>query len=342
MSFEDLPVEVLYLLVTEYLHPVLYYNLKKTCRFLHNYLSRGDIREKMKKKFDHRITAGQFTTFIDGDRCEYYFDNGNYQSYWRKKKQSFQGHPAIIDKYGVEWYHQDNLHSFNGQPAKIICEPTSVTYFYKNNGNSLSGDNPSFLVYYKTGNRHYEWSSGGIRWKVYDYLPENNEFRITTYLHGSIHSYNGEPSIIRCVDNFVSLKWHKMGKICSFDGNPSSIEIFYGHHQIQKTWHNQDGELERLDGPAFVMTFEGGSLEKWYCRGVLESFDDQPAIINKGKHYYMVEYYQNGHRHRNDGPAVVEVRDIRGNDKKWWRSTDLRWYRYDVEIGRNFYWDEIG
>jgi hypothetical protein len=72
-------------------------------------------------------------------------------------------------------------------------------------------------------------------------------------------------------------------------------------------WRNKDGQLHRLDGPAFE--YSNGS-KLWYKDGELHRLDG-PAIelVNGDK-----EWFQRGKKHRIDGPAIQW-----GNgETEWW------------------------
>jgi hypothetical protein len=74
-----------------------------------------------------------------------------------------------------------------------------------------------------------------------------------------------------------------------------------------KRWRNKNGELHRLDGPAF----EGANGGKyWYLNGVLHR-EGGPAVerVNGDK-----EWWLNGVLHREGGPAV----ELASGYKRWY------------------------
>ena len=95
-----------------------------------------------------------------------------------------------------------------------------------------------------------------------------------------------------------------------------------------KRWRNKNGELHRLDGPAF----EGAGGKRWYLNGVLHR-EGGPAVERaSGKYWYLngrchreggpaierasghKEWYLNGRLHREGGPAV----EYSNGGKEWW------------------------
>jgi hypothetical protein len=72
-------------------------------------------------------------------------------------------------------------------------------------------------------------------------------------------------------------------------------------------WHNEKGELHRVDGPA--CEYASGT-KCWYLNGQLHRVDG-PAIerANGDK-----EWWLNGRLHRVNGPAIEHVNGV----KEWW------------------------
>lgn len=72
-------------------------------------------------------------------------------------------------------------------------------------------------------------------------------------------------------------------------------------------WFNDDGELHRLDGPAFVGS--DGS-KSWWLHGKCHRLNNPALIFTSGSK----SYYQNGVLHRLDGPAM----ELSNGDAEWY------------------------
>ena len=84
----------------------------------------------------------------------------------------------------------------------------------------------------------------------------------------------------------------------------SFLRIDYNGNKI---WENKNGELHRLDGPAYE---DLNGTKEWHQNGKLHRLDG-PAIegTNGDK-----RWYQNGRLHRSDGPAIERSKGI---GKEW-------------------------
>lgn len=86
---------------------------------------------------------------------------------------------------------------------------------------------------------------------------------------------------------------------------------------IRETWYNTDGQIHRNNGPAVTETFaETGDIysQHWCVNGVRHR-ENAPAretyFEGKSRAESIIEYYQNGVLHREDGPALLS-RDLEG------------------------------
>lgn len=80
----------------------------------------------------------------------------------------------------------------------------------------------------------------------------------------------------------------------------------------RETWYNQDGLIDRPNGPArIVMNQLDEKLpmkHEWYVDGVRHR-DDGPAVVKYNLHgdVQREEWFHKGRLHRVDGPAIYEV-----------------------------------
>lgn len=150
---------------------------------------------------------------------------------------------------------------------------------------------------------------------------------------GKLHSYSGNPAVIRFYDIVYHEEWYNHGKLTNKKDGPAAItrvrSVFnddgtdtyedVGMH-VSKCWADE-GKLYRVNS-----VFKGDT--DWHSRSdsiktyringrgtkELHSFDDKPAICNitdidssnYGKIRFL-EWYYHGRLHRKGLPAVIEV-----------------------------------
>lgn len=80
-----------------------------------------------------------------------------------------------------------------------------------------------------------------------------------------------------------------------------------------EVWHDANGELHRLDGPAMIDPND--LVEYWYLHGK-QHRNGGPAVENKllPGHLAPAEWWRHGERHRTDGPALVNLPGM----PQWW------------------------
>ncbi len=90
--------------------------------------------------------------------------------------------------------------------------------------------------------------------------------------------------------------------------NPNGRTVF--NDRSGEIWR-KNGEIHRLDGPAFSIVTKYGINQEWYKDGKHHN-ENGPAIIdhNIGTTAWMIE----GKYHRSDGPAVITK-----TGKYYWR-----------------------
>jgi hypothetical protein len=76
-----------------------------------------------------------------------------------------------------------------------------------------------------------------------------------------------------------------------------------------KRWRNESNKLDRLNGPA-VEWVDGDKVEEWYQNGKRHRLDGPAVTFKNGEKQWWV----NGLIHREDGPAVVFPEGI----NQWW------------------------
>ena len=81
-----------------------------------------------------------------------------------------------------------------------------------------------------------------------------------------------------------------------------------------KVWRNKQGQLHRLDGPAFE---HADGTKRWYQNGQLHRLDGPAIEYTDG----TKRWYQNGQLHRLDGPAVEHAHA--NGSKEWYQKNQL-------------------
>ena len=103
------------------------------------------------------------------------------------------------------------------------------------------------------------------------------------------------------VDNNKTIHWHNdKGELHRLDG--PAFERADGY----KSWH-VDGKRHRLDGPA--VEYASG-YKAWWVDGKLHRLDGPAIEYADG----CKEWYVDGERHRLDGPAI----EYANGNKSWW------------------------
>ena len=343
---ESLPTDVIYLLVTEYLHPVVYNNLKKTCHFFYRFMNREDVKAKMWKNFGLR-TSGELKIDIfrsgkkgdNGERVEKLYSNGSYISLLDGKKHSFDGNPAYIhvgeSSNRLVWYNNGRRHSFNGEPSRIEYHPSYVSFSYFHE----KGDLPNSLTYWKNGDRRYVWLKEGKRYKDYSYYAKIDHYAIHTFKDEKLHSYDGEPARIRSSPEGYIVQWNLNGKLQSFDGNPSRITVILGS-EIKQEWHD-NGKLQSINGkPSLIRKYGDITEVMWHLNGRLESFVDNPSISRISNNHLAIHHHMNGLRHSfGDEPSKTVVTELDDGRKYF----SLSWYEFGIKIDSlKFFTDRDG
>lgn len=99
--------------------------------------------------------------------------------------------------------------------------------------------------------------------------------------------------------------------------SPTNADTSDSVHSLDEdgwdVWHDANGELHRLDGPAMIDT--NHCVEYWYYHGK-QHRDGAPAVENKllPDHLAPAEWWRHGKRHRTDGPAMVNFSGM----PQWW------------------------
>lgn len=112
---------------------------------------------------------------------------------------------------------------------------------------------------------------------------------------------------------------------------------------IRETWENNDGQLSRLCGPAFVERTDDGKVlwEEWWFEGMRHRGDGGPAVIDYdeegGGRVCRMEWWKDGQRHRTDGPARVWYDPATGASAgaEWW----IGGFRFDPGRLQHPDWD---
>ena len=79
-----------------------------------------------------------------------------------------------------------------------------------------------------------------------------------------------------------------------------------------QAWRLPNGEMHRLDGPAYIGAEDGDNRKEWWVNGKLHRTDG-PAVVIQHEQLWRA-WYTNGKLHRTDGPAVVHP----NGDQEWW------------------------
>jgi len=90
------------------------------------------------------------------------------------------------------------------------------------------------------------------------------------------------------------------------DSNPGNEYIEDG--APFKEWHNDKGQMHRIDGPASIWYNDDGSVgsEEWHKNGQLHRIDGPAWIWYRDDGSVRHEYWwKNGQLHRIDGPAEI-------------------------------------
>lgn len=184
--------------------------------------------------------------------------DGTKRSFIKGKLESINGLPSVILPDGTkEWHRHDLLNRCNDLPS--IERPDGTKEWYKNGikhrRRGPAKISPDGRFFYKNGKLH---RSNGPAVKM-------KNGRVEHYYNGLLHRDKNpaiiEPSGLRM--------WYFMGKLHSYDGNPS---VIYPDGTIE---YHLNGQKHRVDNPAIIRS--NGTRE----------------------------WYKNDKRHNASGPAIV-------------------------------------
>ena len=118
----------------------------------------------------------------------------------------------------------------------------------------------------------------------------------------------------------------------------------------REEWRDKNGDLDRVDGPAFIVYFENGTIEEeqWWRNGKFHR-DDGPAYTG----YYpdgtirTESWWKDGELHRDNAPAgIIYNEDGTIGEEHWWQDDELHradgpariFYSQDGDIEREQWW----
>ncbi len=187
-------------------------------------------------------------------------------------------------------------------------------------------------------------------------IQTRTEFKQEWWLHGS--QYNPHGAAIQTITSTDYLEHHynNSGRLARV-GGPAKIEHRYGKH-YREEWRNMEGQPHRDGGPSSIEveyksppTSEKAEINQrviqWCQRGNASNGDSWSNQIDLSgtetikktpdgfiRTLEMVErkliWYQDGVKHRTDGPAVIVLHDFKEIEKsgkiRWtWGSWDMDW-----------------
>jgi len=193
--------------------------------------------------------------------------------------------PYIIHKY----YSKGLLHNDNDaahiEGHVLYDEKTMINY----DGVIHCGHHPYKKKYYKNGKKHRD--------------------------------HNDLPAVIKINDATIH-KWYYNGRPYRENNWPTEV-LIEGTYRCE-LWHSyelsdeHDKVLHREDGPARIIYNEQSTLQEWFIDGAHHREDDRPAVIVTFNGVIIkMKWYQNGLKHRENGPAVKKY-IIDEWFEEWW------------------------
>jgi hypothetical protein len=187
-------------------------------------------------------------------------------------------------------------------------------------------------------------------------IQTKTEFKQEWWMDGS--QYNPYGAAVQTVTNTDYLEHHynKSGQLACEYG-PAKIEHRYGKH-YREEWRNSEGQPHRDGGPASIEveyksppTSEKADISQriltWHQRGFASNGDSWSNLtdlsgtetIKKTPDGFIrtldmvqrqLTWYQDGEKHRTDGPAVIVLHDFKEIEKngkiRWtWDNWDMDW-----------------
>lgn len=229
----------------------------------------------------------------------------------------------VCDIMREYYFINGKLHNTNG-PA-IVCidhsqdcdvEIPHIIHEYYSNGLLHNDNGPAYIK----GHLFYEESTyhGAL------YCDEHR-YKERYYKNGKKHrDHNDLPAVIT-MDGATIHKWYHNGRPYRENNRPTVV-LNEGTYRCE-LWHSyelsdgHDKVLHREDGPARIIYNEQLIIQEWFIDGAHHRDHDRPAVIKTYKGIIIkMKWYQNGLKHRENGPAVRKYNSIWGEcyDEEWW------------------------
>lgn len=280
--------------------------------------------DKMKQKIDecnNECVQGR-GAYDEGEWVCTYDDNG--------LLHSFNDKPAAISPYNTrrEWWIHGKRGRPNGKPAIEMTNTTRI--WCHDNKVHRDDDEPAYLSPLRS-----VWVQNGIITRGNDMpaitiaLPNSGGLAVEYYLlDGMLHRCDDEPAVIIQQKHGRYLQKHKWYRhnVPKRENTDEPTSIAWGGHNIDTcftkcTFKNESGQLHRTgDKPARTSYFNNGIwVEEYWIDGERHR-EEGPAILYEAGW----SFYHKGNLHRADGPARCRI-SLRKDDntvfiREWWEA----------------------